>query len=52
MQCPSTAQLVYSGRAGESNWNEHGGGSNPQCLPLNLNFLTPISSGPQHRAYM
>ena len=51
-QCPSTAQLVYSGRAGGSNWNERGGGSNPQCLPLDPNFLTPISSGPQHRAYM
>ena len=46
-QCPSTAQLVYSGRAGGSYWNHTGGGSNPQCLPLDPDFLTPIS-GDQH----
>ena len=50
-QCPSTAQLVYSGRAGGPHWDKTGGGSNPQCLPLDPNFLTPIS-GAQHRAYM
>ena len=50
-QCPSTAQLVYSGRAGGSKFNHPGGGSNPQCLPLDPNFLTPIS-GTQNRAYM
>ena len=45
---------MYSGRAGGSYWNEPGSGSNPQCLPLEPNFLTPIS-GDQlqtHRAYM
>ena len=50
-ECPSTAQLVYSGRAGGSYYNQHGGGSNPQCLPLDPNFLKPIS-GHQHRSYM
>ena len=50
-QCPSTAQLVYSGRAGGSKWDEPGGGSNPQCLPLDPNFLTPIS-GVQERGLM
>ena len=45
-QCPSTAQLVYSGRAGGPYYTHAGGGSNPQCLPLDPNFLTPIS-GPQ-----
>ena len=40
-QCPSTAQLVYSGRAGGS-WYNHGGGSNPQCLPLDPNFLSEV----------
>ena len=50
-QCPSTAQLVYSGRGGGSHFDHTGGGSNPQCLPLDPNFLTPIS-GAQHRAYM
>ena len=50
-QCPSTAQLVYSGRAGGPNWNNPGGGSNPQCLPLDPNFLTPIS-GTQERGLM
>ena len=50
-QCPSTAQLVYSGRAGGPQHNQAGGGSNPQCLPLDPNFLTPIS-GVQHRALM
>ena len=42
-ECPSTAQLVYSGRAGGSYYNHDGGGSNPQCLPVDPNFLTPIS---------
>ena len=38
--CPSTgAQLVYSGRAGGSLWSANGGGSNPQCLPLDPNYL-------------
>ena len=51
LQCPSTAQLVYSGRAGGSLGYNGGGGSNPQCLPLDPNFLKPIS-GIQHRSYM
>ena len=50
-QCPSTAQLVYSGRAGGPHYQHSGGGSNPQCLPLDPNFLTPIS-GIQYRALM
>ena len=50
-QCPSTAQLVYSGRAGGSHFSHSGSGSNPQCLPLDPKFLTPIS-GTQYRAYM
>jgi len=49
-QCPSTAQLVYSGRAGGSHI-QHGGASNPQCLPLDPSFLTPII-GSQIRALM
>ena len=49
--CPSTAQLVYSGRAGGSYYTHSGGGSNPQCLPQDPNFLTPIS-GTQQRALM
>ena len=48
-QCPSTAQLVYSGRAGGSSYEHSGGGSNPLCLPLDPNFLTPISVGHQYR---
>jgi len=39
-QCPSTAQLVYSGRAGGSHFRQSGGGSNPQCLPLNPTYLS------------
>ena len=50
-QCPSTAQIVYSGRAGGSHWYRRGGGSDPQCLPLDPNYLRTIS-GRQDRAYM
>jgi len=33
--CPDGgAQLVYTGRAGGSHFSHSGGGSNPQCLPL------------------
>ena len=49
-QCPSTAQLVYSGRAGGPR-NDMGGGSNPQCLPLDPNYLRTIS-GAQVRGLM
>jgi len=41
-QCPSTAELVYSGRAGGAD-RKQGGSSNPQCLPLDPNFLRTIS---------
>ena len=51
-QCPSTAQLVYSGRAGGSHWNQPGGGSNPQCLPLDPNFLKGISGNQRWRGLM
>ena len=51
-QCPSTAQLVYSGRAGGSRHDHSGGGSNPQCLPLDPNFLTPISGRQDLRAIL
>ena len=51
-ECPSTAQLVYSGRAGGPFYNQAGGGSNPQCLPLDPNFLTPISGDQRFRALM
>ena len=44
-ECPSTAQLVYSGRAGGPHYTQSGGSSNPQCLPLDPNFLMPISGG-------
>ena len=50
-ECPSTAQLVYSGRVGGPHSSNGGGGSNPQCLPLDPNFLAPIS-GVQYRSYM
>ena len=50
-QCPSTAQLVYSGRAGGPEHRSPGGGSNPQCLPMDPNFLTPIR-GTQYRGHM
>ena len=38
-ECPLTAQLVYSGRAGGAWFTHVGGGSNPRCLPMDLNFL-------------
>ena len=50
-ECPTTAQLVYSGRVGGPHYQNSGGGSNPQCLPLDPNFLPEIS-GTQSRAFM
>ena len=50
-ECSSTAELVYSGRAGGSYYSHPGSGSNPQCLLMDPNFLTPIS-GTQNRALM
>ncbi|XP_065895772.1 short-chain collagen C4-like [Dysidea avara] len=51
-KCPSTAELVYSGRVGGSDYTQSGGGSNPQCLPLDPNFLTPISGNQYYRSLM
>jgi len=51
-QCPSTAQLMYSERAGESYYNHPVSGSNPQCLPMDPNFFTPISINQGLRALM
>ena len=48
----ATAELVYSGRVGGPHYQNTGGGSNPQCLPLDPNFLTPISGNQGPRAYM
>ena len=48
-QCPSTAQLVYSGRAGGLFYNQQGSGSNPQCLPMDPNFLTAINGNQRWR---
>jgi len=41
-QCPLTAELVYSGRVGGSDHTQSGGGSNPQCLPMDPNFLSSV----------
>ena len=30
--CPNTAELVYAGTVGNSQWSSNGGGSNYQCL--------------------
>ena len=51
-QCPSTAQLVYSGRAGGTYYSHAGGGSNTQCLPLDPNFLPEIKGRQTYRGYM
>ena len=42
------AQLVYSGRADHGST---GGGTNPQCLPLDPNYLT-YQPGKQSNSYM
>ena len=52
-QCPSTAQLLYSGRAGGSKYDHiAGGGNNPQCLPLDPKFLRSISGAQSLRGLM
>ena len=38
-ECPQTASLVYSGRAGGSKFDVKGGGANPQCLPEDPTYL-------------
>ena len=50
-KCPSTAQLVYSGTVGGSNYAHSGGGSNPQCSPLDPNFLKSVSGNPRASMY-
>ena len=50
--CPDGgAQLVYTGRAGGSHFTHTGGGGNPQCLPLDPEYLKTIS-GAQSWAYI
>ena len=43
---------MYCGRAGGPHYTHAGGGSNPQCLPLDPNFLTPITGNQHYRAFM
>ena len=43
--CPST--LVYSGRAGGSFWNHHGGGSNYLCMPDDPEYGLEYRAGVQ-----
>ena len=50
MMC-CTFQLVYSGRTGGAGHTERIA-SNPQCLPLDPNFLTPISGNQHYRGLM
>ena len=49
-QCPLTAELVYSGRAGGPGYNQAGGGSNPLCLPMEPSYLKAISRDQPWRA--
>ena len=50
--CPDGgAQLVYAGRAGGPDRNNKGGGSNPQCLPLDPQFYN-TASRVQNTAFM
>ena len=50
--CPPTgAELVYHGRVGGSHWDHSGGGTNPQCLPLEPNYYRTIN-GAQKLAFM
>ena len=50
--CPSNgAQLVYTGRAAGSSHTQKGGGANPQCLPLDPNYLR-YRSGAQEYSQM
>ena len=39
-ECPSSASLVYSGRAAGSHHHDKGGGANTQCLPLDPTYLS------------
>jgi len=49
--CPNTGtELVYTGRTGGARYNQ-GGGSNPQCLPLDPNYYKTVK-GTQNAAYM
>ena len=47
--CPLTAELVYTGRLEDPGWIQAGGGSNPQCLPMDPSYLTAISVGQFYR---
>ena len=51
--CPSDqgTELVYSGRAGGSHWNQQGGGANHLCLPDDPDHLQ-YTSGVQGWSYV
>ena len=42
-ECPSSASLVYTGRAAGAHYHDKGGGANTQCLPLNPTYLSTSS---------
>ena len=45
--CPniSGTELVYTGRAGGSHWNQQGGGANYICLPMDPEYNLPSRAG-------
>ena len=49
--CPNDtdAQLVYSGRAGGTNWNSPGGSAERICLPENPDYITESINLSAHR---
>ena len=52
--CPDVlgTRLVYQGMAGKSAWNNHGGGINYQCFPLDPEYLSSEPGVQSHRAYV
>ena len=50
-QHPSTAQLVYGGRVEGLHYEQSGGGSNHQCLPLDPNYISIHGGSQENIAY-
>ena len=52
--CPAVSgtTLVYTGRVGGTHYNDHGGGANYLCMPLDPQYTLPYLNGVQGRAYV
>ncbi len=50
--CPGGTELVYTGRAGGTFYNQIGGGANYLCMPMTPDYVLPYKKGIRSHAFV